>query len=91
MRRRRHLSKTIPDRNTIDDSCFVDAKAKDLIEYWSLTILLRLNGHREFVDKNGDLSGEDLAYFLGLDDYAEDKLAYERKEDYQVKRMGFVA
>lgn len=56
MRRRRHLSKTLRGRNAIDENNFVDAKAKDLIEYWSLTILLRLNGHSEFVNKNGDLT-----------------------------------
>ena len=80
MRRRRHSLKTIPDHSTADDSYFVDAKAKDLIAYWSLLILLRLNGHREFVDKDGDLRNEDLAYFLKLDKYAEESREYERKE-----------
>lgn len=78
MRRRNH--KQTIDRNDIDDNYYVDHRAKDIISYWSLMILLKLHGHREFIDKNGDLDDEDLAYFLHLDDYAEDKVTYERKD-----------
>lgn len=80
MRRRRHLSITIPDRNVVNDNHFVDAKVKELVEYWTLILLLKLQGHREFIDKNGDLNDEGLACFLKLDDYAEDKISYERKD-----------
>ena len=80
MRRRRHLSKINLDRQQIDDNQYVDAKAKDIISYWSLLILLKLNGHREFISKQGDMSGVDLAYFLKLERFDVDSSLFERKE-----------
>ncbi|PHR54402.1 MAG: AAA family ATPase [Arcobacter sp.] len=59
---------------------YVDEMAKEQISFWSLSILLDLNGHREFIDKDGDLNDTNLSYFLDLDDYAEDKMKYERKD-----------
>jgi len=69
------FNKKIPN-----ETYYVDSMAKDQISYWTLSILLRLNGHREFIDKEGDLNDVDLAYFLTLDDYAEDTIKYERKD-----------
>ena len=86
MRRRRYLSKINLDRQQIDNNQYVDEKAKDIITYWSLLILLKLNGHREFVDKSGDISGEDLAYFLNLERFTVDSSEYERQEVIDVLR-----
>jgi len=49
-----------------------DKKSKKLLEYWILTMLLRLNGHRDFFNSMRGFSDDTLAYFLGLDEYVDD-------------------
>jgi len=48
-----------------------DKKSKKLLEYWILTILLRLNGHRDFFSSMRGFSDDTLAYFLELDKYVD--------------------
>lgn len=65
----------------IDKSELIDTHLIDKASLWILRIILKLSGHREFIDRDGDLSKDTLAYFLGLDKYAEmESSEYTRKE-----------
>jgi len=59
----------------------MDKKSKKLLEYWMLTILLKLNGHRDFFNSTRGFSDEALAYFLGLEKYVDN---YERNSKQEV-------
>ena len=48
-----------------------DKKSKKLLEYWILTILMRLNGHRDFFNNMRGFKDNTLAYFLELDNYVD--------------------
>ncbi|MDF1881673.1 hypothetical protein JHD50_10230, partial [Sulfurimonas sp. MAG313] len=64
MRRKGRKQKTNNTSHCQDQNYYVETSAKDQVLFWSLSILLELHGHREFVDKNGYLGDVDLAYFL---------------------------
>ncbi len=75
MRRR---NKIRPTTTTTD---LMDKELVDKTTLWILRTLLKLGAHREFIDKDGDLRNENVAYFLCLDKYAElDSDEYERSE-----------
>ena len=65
----------------IAKSELIDVNFIDKASLWILRIILRLNGHREFIDSNGDISKDTLAYFLDLNKYVEmDSEDYTRNE-----------
>ena len=71
----------------INKSELIDIELIDKASLWILRIILNLGGHREFIDRDGDLSKDTLAYFLGLNTYAEmDSDQYTRKEVLEVLR-----
>jgi len=75
MRRSYKISLT----STVAD--LMDKELVDKASLWILRIILNLGGHRDFIDKDGDLRNENIVYFLGLDKYAEmDSENYERSE-----------
>ncbi len=61
-----------------------DKKSKKLLEYWILTILLRLNGHRDFFNSMRGFSDDTLAYFLGLDKYVDDSEVSSKQEIIEI-------
>ena len=61
-----------------------DKKSKKLLEYWILTILLRLNGHRDFFSSMRGFSDDTLAYFLGLDKYVDDSEESPKQEIIEI-------
>jgi len=75
MRRSRKIR---PTTTTTD---MMDKELVDKATLWILRIILNLGGHRDFIDKDGDLRNENIVYFLGLNKYAEmDSENYERLE-----------
>jgi len=68
-------------RSTTTTTDLMDKELVDKTTLWILRIILNLGAHKEFIDNNGDLSNENVVYFLGLDKYAElDRDEYERSE-----------
>jgi SpoVK/Ycf46/Vps4 family AAA+-type ATPase len=64
-----------------DKSDFIDTTLVEKASLWILRLILNLGGHRELVDKDGDLSYENIIYFLELDKYAAlDSEEYTRRE-----------
>jgi Cdc6-like AAA superfamily ATPase len=61
-----------------------DKKSKKLLEYWILTILLRLNGHRDFFSSMRGFSDDTLAYFLGLDKYVDNSEESPKQEIIEI-------
>jgi len=47
MRRKKRSSISKLNKSNQDESYYVDVDSKDQITYWSLSILLELNGHSE--------------------------------------------
>jgi len=76
MRRRKRRT-----RNALIET---DKKSKRLLEYWILTILLRLNGHRDFFNSVRGFSDDTLAYFLGLDKYVDDSEVGSKQEIIEI-------
>jgi len=64
----------------VDANYYVDEISKEVVTYWVLKLLLKLNGHREFIDKDGSIRDDDIAYFLGLGAYVDDDLEIDKKE-----------
>ncbi|EIF51367.1 AAA family ATPase [Sulfurovum sp. AR] len=77
-RQRRNL----PDLSLgFEKTDFVERELINKISLWILRILLNLGGHREFIDSNGYLSEEKLAYFLDIGKYVDmDVSEYNRAE-----------
>ncbi len=76
-RRKRRTGNALPE---------TDKKSKKLLEYWILTILLRLNGHRDFLNSMRGFSDDTLAYFLGLDKYVDDYEGNSKQEVIDILR-----
>ena len=49
----------------------VDGSYQELLQKWTLQILVEMNGHRKFIDKNG-FEHMSVVQLLGLDEYALD-------------------
>ncbi|OIP54339.1 MAG: AAA family ATPase [Helicobacteraceae bacterium CG2_30_36_10] len=77
--RRNHKILNIPSE--CEKSDFIDKELIDKASLWILRIILKLNGHREFIDKNNEFSKENLVHFLALSKYgAMDSDEYTRVE-----------
>jgi transitional endoplasmic reticulum ATPase len=61
---------------TITNTFHVEPDSCDLVAGWILTMMLKLGGHREFIDDRR-MNNDDLIEFLGLEDYSDD---YERDD-----------
>lgn len=68
MKRRKQTANTAI---TFEKSQFIDKELVDKASLWILRIILNLGGHREFIDKDGSFSKENLCYFLDLGKYGE--------------------
>ena len=64
---------------------FIDSASRERVEYWVLTLLISMNGHRDFFSSMGGFTDDSIAYFLGLDKYVDDSEAGDRKD---IQRSG---
>jgi len=80
-RRRRRINTAIEFKK----SQIIDKELIDKASLWILRIILNLGGHREFIDKDGDFSKENICYFLDLGEYGEmDQGTYKRAEPLNI-------
>jgi SpoVK/Ycf46/Vps4 family AAA+-type ATPase len=61
---------------TLTDTFHVEPESRDLVAGWILTMMLKLGGHKEFMDDRR-MNNDDLIEFFGLESYSED---YERED-----------
>jgi SpoVK/Ycf46/Vps4 family AAA+-type ATPase len=61
---------------TLTDTFHVEPESRDLVAGWILTIMLKLGGHKEFMDDRR-MNNDDLIEFFGLESYSED---YDRED-----------
>jgi len=60
---------------------FVEKEYVGLVKLYALRILLELNGHKEFIDSDNDLTKDTLSYFLELYEFIEkDSQEYTRAQ-----------
>lgn len=55
----------------LEESFYVEQHSRDLVAGWILTILLKLGGHKEFIDDRR-MNSDDLIEFFGLSKYEEE-------------------
>ena len=67
-------------KRTTNQTLYIDNKSKEIVELWTLRILLDLNGNRDFFHSVRGLSDDNLAYFLGLNKFVDDYEETDRKE-----------
>ncbi|HHH37593.1 MAG TPA: AAA family ATPase, partial [Epsilonproteobacteria bacterium] len=58
----------------------IDNVSRERVEYWVLSMLIPLNGHRDFFNTMGSFSDDTVAYFLGLDKYVDNYAPEDKKE-----------
>lgn len=63
---------------------YIDKASKEIVELWILKVLIRLNGHRDFVGTTGGFSDDSIAYFLGLDKYVNEYVNKQINEVMQI-------
>jgi len=81
MRRRKRRQNNIDLSLGFEKTDFVEKELIDKISFWILRIMLNLGGHREFIDSNGYISEDKLAYFLDIGKYVDmDVNKYNRTE-----------
>jgi len=61
-------------------------RSKNIVELWTLKILLDLNGHRDFIDSMRGVTDDTIAYFLGLDKFVDEYEDKDKKEIFQMMR-----
>ncbi|MDP3301482.1 MAG: AAA family ATPase [Sulfuricurvum sp.] len=61
---------------TITNTFHIEPDSCDLVAGWILTMMLKLGGHREFIDDRR-MNNDDLIEFLGLEEYSDD---YDRED-----------
>jgi SpoVK/Ycf46/Vps4 family AAA+-type ATPase len=67
---------------------FINPKSKDIVELWILRVLVNLNGNRDFIDDVRGFSCDNLASFLGLDDYIDNTEGHQKEiVDIMKKRL----
>jgi len=85
MRRRKHKT---PIAIEINKSELMDVQLIDKTSLWILRIILNLSGHRELIDKDGDLRNDNIVYFLDLHKFADmDSEDYTRNEVLDVLKL----
>ena len=67
-RRRRYINSNNLDQD-FNKSDLVETELIDKVSLWILRIILKLGGHREFIDNRNEFSNDNLAYFLDLNKY----------------------
>ena len=75
MKRRRRRGRRLGHQDLL-----IDSASRERVEYWVLTLLILLNGHRDFFSSMGGFTDDSIAYFLGLDKYVDDSEAGDRKD-----------
>jgi transitional endoplasmic reticulum ATPase len=63
----------------VDKTYYIEEELIDKISLWMLRMLFRLGGHREFIDKDGQIKNDDIACFLDIGSYI-DKDEFPRSE-----------
>lgn len=61
---------------TLPDTFHIEPDSRDLVAGWILTMMLKLGGHKEFIDDRR-INNDDLIEFLGLEEYSDD---YDRDD-----------
>lgn len=61
---------------TLADTFHVEPESRDLVAGWILTMMLKLGGHKEFIDDRR-MNNDDLIEFLGLEEYSDN---YDRED-----------
>jgi SpoVK/Ycf46/Vps4 family AAA+-type ATPase len=79
MRRRHHRSSS-RSFVTTDSGFYVDPVCEEVIEYWILKIILKLNGHKEFITFDGRIINDSVADFISLLEEGEDEREVGRSE-----------
>jgi SpoVK/Ycf46/Vps4 family AAA+-type ATPase len=75
MKRRRRRGQRLDNQDL-----FIDSASRERIEYWVLTLLISLNGYRDFFSSMGGFNDDSIAYYLGLDRYVDNLEVEGRKE-----------
>ena len=66
-----------------DKTQFVDAQIIDKVTLWALRIILKLGGHKEYLDSRGNFRRDEFAYFLDLGHYLQID-EFDIKEPYHI-------
>ena len=61
---------------SLTDTFHIEPERRDLVAGWILTMILKLGGHKEFLDDRR-MNNDDLIEFLGLEEYSDD---YDRED-----------
>lgn len=87
-RRRKRVSMAVE----FEKSELIDNKFIDKATLWILRIILKLGGHREFIDKDNYFSQENIIYFLDLGRYVQmDSEDYTRIEILEILKEKLTA
>lgn len=81
MRRR---SKNI---SSFDIENLVEKELVDKFSLWMLRVLFKLNTINEFIDKDGDIREDNLAYFLGIEPYLNEENNREDSMSFLKNRL----
>ena len=73
MRKRRRKN------NISNQALYINNKSKDIVELWTLRILVLLNGNRDFISSMIGFSDDNLASFLGLDAFIDDAEGHKKE------------
>jgi SpoVK/Ycf46/Vps4 family AAA+-type ATPase len=80
---RRNRSK----KSTIENVMYIDKESKEMVELWILRMILKLNGRREFISDSRGFNDDDIAYFLGLDNYIDNHDEDQIKEIIKILKV----
>jgi len=89
MRRRRHTNYILDELS--DKTQYVPKELIDKLSLWTLRIIFKLGGSKEFLDGNNRFESNSLAYFLGVGKYVDmDSDAFKRSEVFSVLKKEYV-
>jgi len=88
MRRRRDTKYILDELN--DKSQYAEKELMDKLSLWTLRIIFKLGGSKEFLDADNRFDRDSLAYFLGVGKYVDmDRDAFKRSEVFAILKKEY--